>query len=93
MPTPTAFGWAQVAAASEQAEKAQGGEEPTLVKGDYVEHRQFGLCRVDGEDPDGALILRLPSGNRKHIRLDFLEVLPPRQDGERRIYPLRPRKR
>jgi hypothetical protein len=60
-------------------------------KGDWVEHRQFGLCRVDGEDADGALILRLPNAQRKHIRLDVMEVLPPRHDGDRRIFPLRPR--
>jgi predicted DNA-binding protein with PD1-like motif len=99
-----ALGWAQVAAVSEQSEKARAsdpraaraesdGGEPELVKGDWVEHRQFGLCRVDGEDAEGALILRLPNGTRKHIKLDFLEVLPPRLDGERRIHPLRPRKR
>lgn len=68
-------------------------DEPVLQKGDWVEHRQFGLCRVDGEDAEGAIIIKLPSGMRKHIKLDFLEVLTPRQDGERRIYPLRPRKR
>jgi predicted DNA-binding protein with PD1-like motif len=103
-PSP-ALGWAQVAAVSEQAEKvrasepqrasraADDGEEPVLQKGDWIEHRQFGLCRVDGEDAEGALIIKLPSGMRKHIKLDFMEVLPPRHDGERRIYPLRPKKR
>jgi predicted DNA-binding protein with PD1-like motif len=100
-----ALGWAQVAAVSEQAEKvraseparasrsASDGDEPVLGKGDWIEHRQFGLCRIDGEDAEGALIIKLPSGMRKHIKLDFMEVLPPRQDGERRIHPLRPRKR
>jgi predicted DNA-binding protein with PD1-like motif len=83
------LGWAQVAAVSEEAERAQPaakrsardeGDEPTPVKGDWVEHRQFGLCRVDGEDAEGALIIRLPNTMRKH-------------DGDRRIFPLRPRVR
>ncbi len=98
------LGWAQVAAVSEQAEKGRASDprssstageidEPSPQKGDWIEHRQFGLCRVDGEDGEGALIIKLPSGMRKHIKLDFMEVLPARQDGERRIYPLRPRKR
>ena len=65
--------------------------EPIPQIGDWVEHKQFGLCRVDAEDEDGGLVIRLPSGVRKTISLDYLRVLPPRQDGERRIYPLEPR--
>ncbi|MDQ3034591.1 MAG: DUF296 domain-containing protein [Myxococcota bacterium] len=68
-------------------------DEPAPQKGDWIDHRQFGLCRVDGEDEDGGLRIRLPSGARKVIRLDYLEVLPPRHEGDRRIFPLRPRKR
>jgi len=68
-------------------------EEPTLERGDWVDHKQFGLCQVDGEDSDGALVIRLPSGVRKAIRLDYLRVLEPREDGGRRIFPLVPRRR
>ncbi|AKF06471.1 PPC domain-containing DNA-binding protein [Sandaracinus amylolyticus] len=68
-------------------------DEPIPQKGDFVDHRQFGLCRVEGEDEDGGLRIRLPSGVRKVIRLDFLEVLPPRHEGDRKVFPLRPRKR
>lgn len=68
-------------------------DEPIPQKGDWVDHRQFGLCRVEGEDEDGGLRIRLPSGVRKVIRLDFLEVLPPRHEGDRKVFPLRPRKR
>lgn len=97
--SPAAAGWAQVAAVSANVERvrplasAPVDEEVFLEpkKGDWVEHRQFGLCRVDGEDAEGALVLRLPNAQRKHIRLDVLEVLPPRHDGDRRIFPLRPR--
>jgi predicted DNA-binding protein with PD1-like motif len=69
------------------------GEEPIPKKGDWVDHRQFGLCRVDGENVDGGLLIRLPSGMRKVVHLETLEALPPRYEGDRRIYPLRPRKR
>lgn len=62
-------------------------------KGDYVQHRQFGLCRVDREDGDGSLVIRLPSGVRKTIRLDFMEVGAPRQEGHKRVFPIRPRRR
>lgn len=69
------------------------GDEPIPKKGDWVDHRQFGLCRVDGENVDGGLLIRLPSGMRKVVHLETLEALPPRYEGDRRIYPLRPRKR
>jgi hypothetical protein len=62
-------------------------------KGDYVQHRQFGMCRVDREDGDGSLVIRLPSGVRKTIRLDFMEVGAPRQEGHKRVFPIRPRRR
>jgi len=61
--------------------------------GDWVDHRQFGLCRVDRSTPDGELLIKLETGRRKEIRLDVLEVLPPRMDGARKIFPLRPRRR
>jgi len=62
-------------------------------RGDYVEHRQFGLCKVEGVDPEGALIIRLTSGIRKTIHMDPFELVPPRFEGDRRIIALRPRKR
>lgn len=62
-------------------------------RGDFVEHRQFGLCRVEGVDPEGALIIRLTSGIRKTIHMDPFELVPPRFEGDRRIIALRPRKR
>jgi hypothetical protein len=63
------------------------------AKGDWIDHRQFGLCRVDGDDEDGGLRIRLPSGVRKVIKLDVLDVLSPRLEGERKIFPVRPRRR
>ncbi|MFW5875583.1 MAG: PPC domain-containing DNA-binding protein [Myxococcota bacterium] len=61
-------------------------------RGEYIEHRQFGVCRVEGEDAEGGLRIRLPTGVRKVIRLDYLQVFPPREEDGRRVYPVRPRR-
>jgi len=66
-------------------------DEPEPKKGDWIDHRQFGLCRVDGEGVDGGLLIRLPSGMRKVVHTETLEVMQPRFEGDRRIFPLRPR--
>lgn len=62
-------------------------------RGDWIEHRQFGLCRIEKEDADGGVLICLPSGRRKTLKLGVMEVLPPRRDGSRRIFPIRPRTR
>lgn len=68
--------------------------EPVPEKGDWISHQQFGLCEVLGEDADGAMLIRLPSGVHKSIRLDYLRVLGGRTDDDgRRIFPLEPRRR
>lgn len=71
-------------------------EEPDELfpqRGDFLDHRQFGLCKIDREDDEGGLVIRLPSGVRKVIKLDFMEVGQPRMEGTRRVFPIRPRKR
>jgi hypothetical protein len=69
-------------------------DEPVPARGEWVSHKQFGLCRVEGEEESGSLAIRLPSGVRKSISLDFLRVLPPVTDAAgRTVYPLEPRKR
>lgn len=72
---------------------APSDDEPQPKKGDWIDHRQFGLCRVEGENVDGGLLIRLASGMRKVVHTEHLEVMPARYEGERRIFPLRPRKR
>jgi len=72
-------------------EASATSDEPEPKKGDWIDHRQFGLCRVDGEGVDGGLLVRLPSGMRKVIHTETLEVMQPRFEGDRRIFPLRPR--
>ncbi len=65
----------------------------TPERGDYVDHKQFGLCRVDGVSDDGGLVIRLETGRRKLIKLDVLDVLEPRTEGGKKVFPLRPRRR
>ena|GEM_PF-467310 len=62
--------------------------------GDFVDHEVFGLCRVQGETQSGGLIIRLENGGRKAIKLDYLEVSPPRVDDRaRKVFRLSPRRR
>ena len=58
-----------------------------------MQHRQFGLCKVEKEDGSGGIVIKLQSGVRKTIKLAYLEVGSPRQEGGRRVFPIRPRKR
>jgi len=62
-------------------------------KGDFVHHRQFGLCKIEKTDGRGGVKIKLPSGVRKTLRLDFMDVGRPRTEKGRRIFPIRPRKR
>ncbi len=79
------------------ARKRTGDDEPTGAhspeRGDFVDHKQFGLCRVEKVSDDGGLVIRLETGRRKLIKLDVLDVLDPREEGGKRVYPLRPRRR
>lgn len=77
--------WAQVAAASARIELEPDIPEPE--KGDWIEHAKFGLCKIEGLSGD-VTIIKLPDATRKKIKLTALRVLPPRQDGSRRIFPV-----
>lgn len=73
--------------------KKQPSLEVVPSKGDFVQHRQFGLCKIEKTDGRGGIVIKLKSGVRKTVRLDFMDVGRPRQEGGRTVYPLRPRKR
>jgi hypothetical protein len=69
-------------------------EEPVLERGDHVSHKQFGLCKIERVDDDGALRVKLLSGQRKEIKLDPFTVQGPRLDGAgRRVFDLVPRRK
>lgn len=69
-------------------------DEPQPEPGDFVQHKQFGKCRVDRVGEDGGLVIKLPGGRRKAIKLTVLEVLDPTEDSQGRlVYPLVPRKK
>lgn len=68
-------------------------EEPTPEAGDFVDHKQFGRCRVQGEDEAGGLMLRAENGVHRTIKLDTLRVLPFYEENGKRVYPLESRKK
>lgn len=93
---PGAGGWAAVAAASEQASRppprpARRGDPETPGIGDYIRHPKFGLCKIERRVSDDAVSIKLPSARRKTLKLSFLEVLEPRMEGERYVFPVKPR--
>lgn len=65
-----------------------------IEAGDYIDHRQFGICRVDKVTDDDGVMLKLPNSRRKMIKLGVFEIHPPREDSRgRRIFKVRPRKK
>jgi hypothetical protein len=93
-PTPDAalpgVTWAMAAEISARAQPAPR-EEYKPDKGDWIEHAKFGLCKIEGLSGDGVCIIKLPDARRKKIKIDALQVLAPRADGERKIFPVRPK--
>ncbi len=67
-------------------------DEPLPEPGDYLDHFRFGLCRVEDEDPEGGVQVRMPSGVRRTIRLDLLRVEPPEERDGKRVFPVRRRR-
>lgn len=88
---PEAATWAMAAQLSAQASPAPAAQAP--AKGDWVDHAKFGLCKIEGLSGDGVCILKLPNATRKKIKLDAMQVLPPRTDDDRTIFPLRPKRK
>lgn len=68
-------------------------DQPLPEVGDYVDHKQFGICEVKSIDDEGALVIRTKQGRRRRLVLDVFDVHEPRIDDDKIIYPLRPRKR
>ncbi|MCA9534782.1 MAG: DUF296 domain-containing protein [Myxococcales bacterium] len=66
-------------------------DEPIPEVGEYLDHRQFGVCKIERMDDDGGVLLRMPDKRKKLIKLDVLQVQEPRIEGNRIIYPVRPR--
>lgn len=82
--------WAMAAEVSARAQPA-AAEEYKPEKGDWIEHAKFGLCKIDGLSADGVCIIKLPDARRKKIKIDAMQVLAPRRDGDRRVFPVRPK--
>lgn len=82
--------WAMAAELSARAESVEPVEYRP-EKGDWLEHAKFGLCQIEGLSGDGVCFIKLPDARRKKIKLDAMQVLAPRTDGSRRIFPVRPK--
>ena len=88
-PSDTSVTWAMAAQVSSGMAPPSEGATPT--KGDWLEHPKFGLCRIDGLSGDGVCIIKLADARRKKIQIGALEILAPRNDGSRLIFPVRPK--
>ena len=86
--SPAGASWAMAAEMSARAQPV-GAEEHKPEKGDWIEHAKFGLCKIEGLSGDGVCIIKLPDGLRKKIKIDAMQVLAPRSDGARRVFPVR----
>ncbi|MBT8468043.1 MAG: DUF296 domain-containing protein [Myxococcales bacterium] len=83
--------WAIAAELSARAE--EGPEQSPPERGDWIEHARFGLCQIEGMTGDGVCFIKLPNARRKKIKIDAMQVLAPRYDGARKIFPVRPREK
>jgi len=90
-PSPSGVSWAMAAEVSARAEPVT--EVPKPVRGDWIEHATFGLCKIEGLSGDSVCIIKLPNGTRKKIKLDAMLVFAPRDDGERKIFPVKPKRK
>ncbi len=69
-------------------------DEPFPGEGDYIDHRQFGICLIERIDEEGAARILLPTKKRKQINLDIFDVSPPQLDEDGRvIFKVRPAKK
>ncbi|MGB3052673.1 MAG: DUF296 domain-containing protein [Polyangiales bacterium] len=83
--------WAMAAALSASAEDAPEVHRPE--RGDWIEHAKFGLCQIEGLSGDGVCFIKLPDARRKKIKIDAMQVLAPRDDDGRKIFPVQPRRK
>ena len=88
---PAPVTWAMAAEMSASAEPSAA--QPRLERGDWIDHHKFGLCRIDGLSGEGVCVIKLPDARRKKIKVDAMRVLPPRMEGGRRVFPVRPKPR
>jgi len=60
-------------------------------RGDWLEHPTFGLCKIESLSGDGVCIIKLPDARRKKIKIDAMQVHPPRTESAGRVFPVRPK--
>ncbi len=82
--------WAMAAELSARASPVETADHRPQ-KGDWLEHPKFGLCQIEGLSGDGVCFIKLPDARRKKIKIDALQLLAPRDDDGKKIFPVRPR--
>jgi len=82
--------WAMAAELSARASPVETADHRPQ-KGDWLEHPKFGLCQIEGLSGDGVCFIKLPDARRKKIKVDALQLLAPRDDDGKKIFPVRPR--
>ena len=67
-------------------------DQPLPERGDFIDHKQFGVCEVTSIDDEGAMVVKTSQGRRRRLVLDVFDVLEARIEDDRIIYPIRPRR-
>jgi predicted DNA-binding protein with PD1-like motif len=68
-------------------------EDPIPERGSYLDHPQLGRCFVIDEDGNGDIVIRLPSGGHRTLKLELMRVEGPEQDEDDLVYQVRPKGR
>lgn len=64
-----------------------------MQAGDYVDHPRFGVCRIVHSPVDEKVSIRLPTGKHVDLHLGVMRILPPKQQGGRKVFQVEMRKR
>lgn len=64
-----------------------------IQPGDYLDHPRFGLCRVVNPPREDHVSVRLGSGKNVDLHTGVIRILPPRESGGKRIFPVELRRR
>lgn len=61
--------------------------------GDFLEHPRFGRCRIITAQEDDKVTIRLDNGKHVDLSLSVLRVLPPKTQGNRKVFPVELRRK
>jgi hypothetical protein len=64
-----------------------------MTSGDYVDHPRFGVCRIVHAPVDDKVSIRLPTGKHVDLSLNVMRILPPKQQGGRKVFQVEMRRK